>query len=195
MEVYNQGMQSEYVEQRNGGYYVKGTRVSLDSVVYAFQHGDSPERILEQYPALDSLARIYGAIAFYLDHQAQIDQYLIDEEREFEASGVPLEQVNPGLWNRIQEYRAKKVRETAARASGFKEIQTSTSTSSRAFAGLTLPSTSHRRMSQDYAGFPIQRFSNERHALGGFWFRMTGARCRTTFEHTWRRGRVVPACC
>ncbi len=38
-------MHSEYVEQRNGGYYVAGTRISLDSVVYAFNRGDSPERI------------------------------------------------------------------------------------------------------------------------------------------------------
>jgi hypothetical protein len=29
-------MAKEYIEQRNGGYFVKDTRVSLDSVVYAF---------------------------------------------------------------------------------------------------------------------------------------------------------------
>ena len=29
-------MQSEYIEERNGGYYVAGTRISLDSVVYGF---------------------------------------------------------------------------------------------------------------------------------------------------------------
>lgn len=28
-------MAKEYIEQRNGGYYILGTRVSLDSVVYA----------------------------------------------------------------------------------------------------------------------------------------------------------------
>ena len=39
-------MNGECIEQRNGGYYVHGTRISLDSVVYAFNQGDSPERIL-----------------------------------------------------------------------------------------------------------------------------------------------------
>jgi hypothetical protein len=29
-------MAKEYVEQRDGAYYVLGSRVSLDSVVYAF---------------------------------------------------------------------------------------------------------------------------------------------------------------
>ena len=44
------GTHSEYIEQRDGGYYVAGTRISLDSVVYAFNRGDSPERILEEFP-------------------------------------------------------------------------------------------------------------------------------------------------
>ncbi len=36
-------MHSEYIEQRSGGYYVAGTRISLDSVVCAFNRGDSQE--------------------------------------------------------------------------------------------------------------------------------------------------------
>ena len=37
-------MHSEYIEQRYGGYYVAGTRISLDSVVYSFNEGQSPRR-------------------------------------------------------------------------------------------------------------------------------------------------------
>jgi len=40
------------VEGRNGGYYVKGTRVSLDSVVYSFRNGESPETIRQNFPCL-----------------------------------------------------------------------------------------------------------------------------------------------
>jgi uncharacterized protein (DUF433 family) len=100
-------MHSEYIEQRGGGYYVAGTRISLDSVVYAFNRGDSPQRILERYPLLDRLSRIYGAIAFYLDHQAEIDKYLEETEREFEANSIPLSEANPALWEKIQRARAK----------------------------------------------------------------------------------------
>ena len=99
-------MHSEYIEQRNGGYYVAGTRISLDSVVCAFRRGDSPERILERYPLLGKPSRVYGAIAFYLDHQAGIDAYLEESKREFEASGIPLSESNPALWDRIQQARA-----------------------------------------------------------------------------------------
>ena len=100
-------MNSEYIEQRDGGYYVTGNRISLDSVVYAYNRGDSPEQILEQYPFLYKLARVYGAIAFYLDHKDDIDKHLEDTARKFEACGVPLEQANPVLWEKVQRARAK----------------------------------------------------------------------------------------
>jgi uncharacterized protein (DUF433 family) len=101
-------MLSEYIEQRNGGYYVAGTRISLDSVVCAFNRGDSPERILERYPFLGKAARVYGAIAFYLDHQFEIDAYLEAGQREFEASaGPPLSETNPDLWERLRRARTK----------------------------------------------------------------------------------------
>ena len=97
-------MHSEYIEQRNGGYYMAGTRISLDSIVCSFNEGQSPEAIREDFPSLKR-AQIYGAIAFYLDHQAEIDKHLEDTEREFEGQAIPLEQANPALWAKIQ--RAK----------------------------------------------------------------------------------------
>jgi uncharacterized protein (DUF433 family) len=71
------------------GATVSGTRISLDSVVYAFDRDDSPERTLEEFPLLDKLFRVYGAIAFCLDHKAEIDN-LEETEREFDVSGIPL---------------------------------------------------------------------------------------------------------
>jgi uncharacterized protein (DUF433 family) len=100
-------MHGEYIEQRDGGYYVAGTRISLDSIVYAFNRGESPERILEEFPLLDKVSRVYGAIAFYLDHRPDIDKYLEETEREFEGSAIPLEQANPALWEKIQRARAR----------------------------------------------------------------------------------------
>jgi uncharacterized protein (DUF433 family) len=100
-------MSNEYIEQREGGYYVAGTRISLDSVVYAFNRGDSLERILEQFPLLDKVSRVSGAIAFYLDHKAEIDKYLEETERKFEANGIPLEQANPVLWEKVQRAKVK----------------------------------------------------------------------------------------
>ena len=101
-------MHGEYIDQRNGGYYVAGTRISLDSVVYSFNGGQSPEAIQQDFPSLKR-AQIYGAIAFYLDHQAEIDKYLKDTQQEFEGSGIPMSEENPSLWARIQQARGANV--------------------------------------------------------------------------------------
>ena len=86
-----------------------GVRISLDSIVCAFNRGETPEQILESFPLLDKLSRVYGAIAFYLDNKAMIDQYLIDAKREFEAASIPMEVANPELWARILKTRAAMV--------------------------------------------------------------------------------------
>src|SRR5271165_1647183 len=99
-------MHNEYIEQRDGGYYVAGTRISLDSVVCSFNEGQSPEAIQEDFPLLKR-SQIYGAIALYLDHQAEIDKYLKDTEREFEGNAIPLEKANPSLWAKIQRAKAE----------------------------------------------------------------------------------------
>jgi uncharacterized protein (DUF433 family) len=97
-------MTSEYIEERNGGYYIAGTRISLDSVVYSFERGNSPEAIQQSFPLL-KLAQIYGAIAFYLDHEAEIRKYLENEEQRVQESTIPLSEANPELWHRLQRAR------------------------------------------------------------------------------------------
>jgi uncharacterized protein (DUF433 family) len=77
-------MDQIYVEQRDGGYWVQGTRVSLDSVVYRFLEGLSPESIADCFPAL-TLEQVYGAITYYLAHRAEIDAYLQAADGEYEA--------------------------------------------------------------------------------------------------------------
>jgi uncharacterized protein (DUF433 family) len=59
----------------NGVYRVGNSRVMLDSVVSAFRAGHSAETIKQQYPAL-SLEEVYGSIAYYLAHDAEVDAYL-----------------------------------------------------------------------------------------------------------------------
>lgn len=75
---------NQYVEVRNGGYYVAGTRIGLDVLIYAFQNGRSAEAIFEAYPAIGSLAKVYGAITFILEHPAEIEAYLKDQDLRYE---------------------------------------------------------------------------------------------------------------
>jgi uncharacterized protein (DUF433 family) len=75
---------NEYVEVHNGGYYVAGTRIGLDGVTHDFRRGRSAEAIFEAYPSIGSLGKVYGAIAFMLEHPDEIAAYLKDQERIFE---------------------------------------------------------------------------------------------------------------
>ena len=68
-------MAKEYIEERDSNDYVAGTRISLDSIVHAFRRGESPETICQNFELL-RLEEVYGAIAYYLANQADIDAYL-----------------------------------------------------------------------------------------------------------------------
>ena len=92
---------SEYVEQRNGGFYVAGTRVSLDSIVYSFKAGDSPETIRQNFSSL-TLEQAYGAIAFYLAHQQEVDANICEGEDEIQRSIPPLSESRPELYARLE---------------------------------------------------------------------------------------------
>lgn len=75
-------MAKEYVDQRDGNYYVAGTRVSLDSIVHAFRRGESPETICQNFEVL-CLEEVYGAIAYYLANQSMIDAHLLQQDRKW----------------------------------------------------------------------------------------------------------------
>lgn len=103
-------MSTQYVTKlENGAYRVAGTRVSLDSVVYAFWRGESPESIVDSFPAL-TLEQVYGAVAYYLAHQAEVDAYLKEGEAEFEKLRQRAREANPRLYKKLEEARRQAVR-------------------------------------------------------------------------------------
>ena len=75
---------SQYVEVHNGGYYVAGTRVGLDVLTSEFRRGASAEAIFQAYPSMGSLAKVYGAITFVLEHPLEVDAYLREQQQIFE---------------------------------------------------------------------------------------------------------------
>ena len=71
------------VRTPQGSWRIAGTRISLDSVVYSFCDGATPEEICQDFPGL-SLAQVYAAIAYYLNNREQVDRYLEDAEQSAE---------------------------------------------------------------------------------------------------------------
>ena len=97
-------MAKEYVEQRDGGYYVSGTRVSLDSIVHAFLRGESPETICQNFELLH-LEEIYGAIAYYLANQPYIDTYLLTQANKWAEGKRSSEPLPESLRERLARMR------------------------------------------------------------------------------------------
>lgn len=73
-------MRTSYVNKVEGAYRIGSTRVSLDSLVYLYREGVSPEGMAENYPAL-TLEEVHGALAYYLRNRAAVDAYLADGRR------------------------------------------------------------------------------------------------------------------
>lgn len=88
---------------------VAGTRVSLDSVIRAFQDGATPEEIRLDFPSLD-LARVYSVLAYYLTRRETIDAYLL-AQRGF------VEMTRQELQARHSPFLAELRRHVAARRS------------------------------------------------------------------------------
>jgi uncharacterized protein (DUF433 family) len=85
----------------NGVLRVAGTRIGLDLVIGAFKAGETPEQIVEAYDSL-RLADVYALIAYYLDHAAEVEEYL----RAYEESA--------------QEVR-RRIEATQSQRPGFRE--------------------------------------------------------------------------
>ena len=98
-------MSDAYIEQRDGVYMVAGTRVSLDSIVYAFLDGQSAEAIARAFPVL-TLEQVHGAIAYYLAHRDEVDRYLETRRQDFAAARRAARDADPMFYQKLAE--AKK---------------------------------------------------------------------------------------
>jgi uncharacterized protein (DUF433 family) len=69
----------------HGVVRVGGTRVTLDTVIALFKQGVTAEEIVQRYPSL-RLGDVYASIAFYLNHQEDVESYL--EQRQQQAQEI-----------------------------------------------------------------------------------------------------------
>ena len=100
-------MSSQYVDKREGGYWVAGTRVSLDSIVYAFLEGQTAESIAQSFPVL-TLEQVYGAIAFYLANRSEIDIYLAQVRVDFQALRQAARDADPMFYQKLADARRQR---------------------------------------------------------------------------------------
>lgn len=99
-------MAKEYIERREGSFYLIGSRVPLARIVYEFQNGAAPEAIRLDYPTL-SLEQVYGAITFYLANKEDIEQDMTDRRRIEEEVIQAQPPLPPELQQKLEREREK----------------------------------------------------------------------------------------
>lgn len=87
----------EHVEERDGEYYAARTRVPVGVVIAAWKRGDAPERIVEQFPSL-SLADVYGVIAYFLDHEQDLQAHFAGLRDEYERARQAARVAHPDFY-------------------------------------------------------------------------------------------------
>lgn len=101
-------MEKTYVENHAGALRIAGTRISLDSVVYAFRDGQTPESIVRSFPLL-SLEQVYGAITYYLANREEVDAYLEQSEADYEALRQKTRDADPAFYKKLAAARRQAV--------------------------------------------------------------------------------------
>ena len=81
---------------------VAGTRVTLDTIVAAFDAGATAEEIAQQYSSVP-LVDVYSVITYYLRHQPEVSVYLKTREERAELVRNEVERRFPsaGLRERL----------------------------------------------------------------------------------------------
>ena len=95
----------------HGARRIGQTRVSLDSVVIAYQQGHSAETTRQQYPAL-TLEQVYGAIAFYLANREDVERYLDQQQHLWKDLRHKANQNASPVVERLRSLRAAATQET-----------------------------------------------------------------------------------
>ncbi len=97
-------MNKQYVENIDSVYRLTGMRVSLDSIVFAFWHGQTAESIAQSFPVL-ALEQVYGALTFYLANKSAVDAYLEEAEAEFAVLREAAREQDPMFYQKLADAR------------------------------------------------------------------------------------------
>ncbi|MBW4618195.1 MAG: DUF433 domain-containing protein [Cyanosarcina radialis HA8281-LM2] len=86
----------------DGAILVGKTRVTLDTVLAVFKQGATAEEIVCRYPS-PNLADVYATIAFYLNHELEVEAYLQQrQQRSQEIRAMNQARFDPqGLRDRL----------------------------------------------------------------------------------------------
>ena len=105
MEILKETIIMPFVVTEQGTIRIKGSRVSVDSIIHHFKLGATAEQIVQSFPSL-TLGDVYSSIAYYLKHHHEMEEYL--EEQTVAADNLQGElESNPVYQAEIAELRSR----------------------------------------------------------------------------------------
>jgi uncharacterized protein (DUF433 family) len=84
MNLQNLTIKIPLVKKEDGTFFVEGTRVPLDTIIYLYKDGATPEEVVDRFPTLD-LGDVYGVLGYYLGHRDEFELYLTEREQARQA--------------------------------------------------------------------------------------------------------------
>ena len=86
---------------------IKGRRIGIEHIIYAYNEGYSPEEIANRFAGLD-LKVIYTLIAWYLHHRAEVDAFIAQLDAQSSLAQHEWEKQRSPASLRIAELRDKR---------------------------------------------------------------------------------------
>lgn len=96
----------------DGTIRVGSSRIPIERIVQEFQDGTSPVAITESYPTV-TLADVFGVIAYYLRHSAEVDAYIAEREKQADEIQRQIEAkygTQEGLRQRLLDRRSNSAK-------------------------------------------------------------------------------------
>jgi uncharacterized protein (DUF433 family) len=98
---------NEFIEKRGTGYYLVGSRVSLDTIAGCLlRKGYTVDDILDGFPSLER-AEVERVIGYIRANQAAVDAYVEEGERRF-AELARQNPLPPAVAEKIRKARIEK---------------------------------------------------------------------------------------
>ncbi|HET8909542.1 MAG TPA: DUF433 domain-containing protein [Ktedonobacterales bacterium] len=98
---------TSYVREQDGMFYVGATQITASSLIASWRNeGYSAEELQSDFPAL-SLAQVYGTIAYYLDHQQELDAQFATEDQEYYQQRERDREADPDFYRLLDQRRAR----------------------------------------------------------------------------------------
>ena len=92
------------IHEADGALRIGRSSVALETVLWAFQAGSTPQDIVDQFPSV-TLGQVYDVVGYYLRHRDEMDRYLATQRERYQQTTNDLRREAPANGSRTTTRR------------------------------------------------------------------------------------------